>query len=350
MLARLIKMAEYGYLPDSLIRLGIRKLCKVRVGWAKSVGPDGVENHHQKWVDTLKQSPVALVPEKANEQHYEVPPKFFEYVLGSQLKYSSGYWPDGVTSLDQSEEKMLQLTCQRADLIDGQDILELGCGWGSLTCFMAKLFPNSHITAVSNSKDQKKFILERCLSSGITNVEIITADMNDFNINKVFDRVVSVEMFEHMRNYKILLGRINSFLKDEGKLFIHIFSHRDLVYPFEDKGEGDWMAREFFSGGIMPSHHLLLYFQEDLKIDSTWKLSGEHYQKTSLGWLKKIDLNKNKVLKIFKEVYGVENASRWLQRWRIFFMSCEVLFGFEKGTQWGVSHYLFIKRKKNKIK
>jgi|TARA_B110000438_G_scaffold12159_1_gene11896 cyclopropane-fatty-acyl-phospholipid synthase len=344
MLKRLIKMAEDGYLPDSLIRLGIKRLCKVRIDWAESVGPDAVEEHHQKWVDTLKQSPIALVPEKANEQHYEVPPKFFEYVLGSQLKYSSGFWPDGVTSLDQSEEKMLQLTCQRAELIDGQDILELGCGWGSLTCFMATLFPNSNITAVSNSKDQKKFILERCASSGITNVEIITADMNDFNINKVFDRVVSVEMFEHMRNYKTLLGRINSFLKDEGKLFIHIFSHRDLVYPFEDKGEGDWMAREFFSGGIMPSHHLLLYFQEDLKIESTWKLSGEHYQKTSLEWLKKIDQNKKKVLEIFKEVYGDENAWRWFQRWRIFFMSCEELFGFQNGTQWGVSHYRFIKR------
>ena len=344
MISILIRLAENGFLPDFFIRIGIKKLSKVRLDLVKNSLPDEIEKRHGEWVRDMKKSPIALVPEKANEQHYEVPPEFFEIVLGSNLKYSSGYWPDGVRSLDDSENAMLKLSCERAEIEDGQSILELGCGWGSLTCYMAKNFPKSQITAVSNSKDQKLFIENRCKKDEINNISVITADMNDFTIDSEYDRVVSIEMFEHMRNYKKLLKKVSSFLRENGKLFIHIFSHEFLVYPFENKNQGDWMAREFFSGGMMPSHKLLLYFQDNFTIDSTWRLSGTHYEKTSLAWLKNMDRNQTLILKIFEKTYGVENARLWFQRWRIFFMSCEKLFGYNSGREWGVSHYRFVKR------
>ena len=345
MLKKIIQLAEKGILPDRLIRLGINHLNKIRLKQAKVLGPEEVSKKHQEWVEKLTASPLALVPEKANEQHYEVPPKFFELVLGSNLKYSSGFWGDGIKTLDQSEELMLSLTCERAELENGQSILELGCGWGSLTCFMGKKFPDSKIVAVSNSNDQKIFIQQKCSELKLNNIEVIKADMNDFSINKTFDRVVSVEMFEHMRNYDLLLKRIHNWLNNDGKLFVHIFSHKELAYPFENKSDGDWMAREFFSGGQMPSHHLLLHFQNHMKIESLWRLDGTHYEKTSLAWLIKMDKNKSKILKIFSETYGNDNAKKWFQRWRIFFMSCEGLFGYNNGIEWGVSHYRFQKMK-----
>jgi len=343
MITTLIKLTEKGLVPDFFIRLGIRKLSKVRLDWANSVKPHEIAGRHQDWVEILKKSPIALVPEKANEQHYEVPPAFFKSCLGPHLKYSSGYWPMGVETLEDSEEAMLSLSCERAQIKNGDRILELGCGWGSLTCYMAKKFPKSQITAVSNSKDQKDFILQRCKEDNLENVQVITADMNDFDTEKKFNRVVSIEMFEHMRNYQKLLSRISNFLESEGTLFVHIFTHEYLAYPFEDQGDGDWMAREFFSGGMMPSHNLLLYFQDDLKINSVWRLSGTHYEKTSLAWLQKMDQNRREVLDLFADTYGKENAKIWFQRWRIFFMSCEQLFGYNRGREWGVSHYLFLK-------
>jgi len=343
MITLLIKLAEKGFLPDSLIRLGIKRLCSQRLLQATSFSDADMEKEHAAWIDVLKTSPIALVPEKANEQHYEVPPRLFELVLGKNLKYSSGFWPEGVSSLDQSESAMLELTAERAGLFDGQDILELGCGWGSLTLYMAAHFPKSKITAVSNSNDQRQFIEERCRQLKLENISVITADMNDFNAEGLFDRVVSIEMFEHMRNYEKLLGRVNAWLKKEGKLFVHIFSHQKVAYPFEDKDDADWMAREFFSGGQMPSHRLLMSFPEQMKIEKDWRVSGIHYEKTSLAWLQKMDKNKAEVIELFKKTYGEEDASLWFQRWRIFFMSCEVLFGYNHGSEWGVSHYLFEK-------
>ena len=343
MIKLLIKLAEKGLLPDAFIRLGISRLCGQRLVEAKAAGAKAMEEKHQEWINLLKESPVALVPEKANEQHYEVPPRLFELVLGSNLKYSSGYWPQGTSSLDQSEVKMLKLTSERAYLSDGQQILELGCGWGSLTFYMAQNFPNSKITAVSNSNDQRKFIEKKCEKLQLKNIEVITADMNDFTIDKEFDRVVSIEMFEHMRNYDELLRRVSGWLKKDGKLFVHIFSHEKIAYPFEDEGQGDWMAREFFSGGQMPSHKLLTCFSSRMKIEKDWRVDGTHYEKTSLAWLNKMDRNKAEVLDLFEKTYGKNEASIWLQRWRIFFMSCEVLFGFNNGSEWGVSHYLFEK-------
>ena len=343
MIKLLIKLAEKGLLPDFFIRLGIRRLCGKRLVDAKTSSVQVMEEKHQQWINTLKESPVALVPEKANEQHYEVPPRLFELVLGSNLKYSSGYWPQGTSSLDSSEVEMLKLSSKRASLSDGQEVLELGCGWGSLTFYIAQNFPNSKITAVSNSNVQRQFIEKKCEKLKIKNIKVITADMNDFSIDKRFDRVVSIEMFEHMRNYDELLKRVSGWLKKDGKLFVHIFSHKEIAYPFEDEDEGDWMAREFFSGGQMPSHKLLTCFTSRMKIEKDWRVEGTHYEKTSLAWLNKMDENKAEVLKLFEKTYGKNEASIWFQRWRIFFMSCEVLFGFNQGSEWGVSHYLFEK-------
>jgi len=343
MISKLIELAEKGIIPDFFIRQGIVRNCENRLNNENVSNTEKVSSKKQIWIEQMKESPIALVPEKANEQHYEVPPAFFEKVLGKHLKYSSGYWPDGVNSLDESEESMLELSFERAQLGDGDSILELGCGWGSLTCYMASKLPNSKITAVSNSKDQKEHILNRCKNQGLDNIEVITADMNDFETESKYDRVVSIEMFEHMRNYKKLLSKISSWLNDDGKLFIHIFTHQSVVYPFENQGEADWMAREFFSGGMMPSHDLLLHFQDDLIIDDVWSMSGTHYEKTSLAWVNKMDANKDSIMKIFLKTYG-DDAKLWFQRWRIFFMSCEKLFGYDNGSEWGVSHYRFSKR------
>ena len=343
MIKVLIKLAEKGLLPDLLIRFGIKRLCRQRLSEASTLGLEVLENSHQQWIDLLTESPVAIVPEKANEQHYEVPPRFFELVLGTNLKYSSGYWTKEVFSLDEAEHEMLKITCERAGLVDGQNILELGCGWGSLTCFMAQKFPNSKITAVSNSKDQRNFIQQKNDKLNLQNIKVVTADMNDFSTDEKFDQVISIEMFEHMRNYDELLKRIDSWLNQNGKLFVHIFSHKEIAYPFEDKGDSDWMAREFFSGGQMPSHRLLMSFPDRMKIEKDWRVSGTHYEQTSLAWLRKMDTNKIEVLELFKTTYGEKDASAWFQRWRIFFMSCEVLFDYNKGKEWGVSHYLFEK-------
>ena len=343
MISKLIELAEKGIIPDYFIRQGIIRNCENRLKNENVSNTEKVSLKKQNWIAQMKESPIALVPEKANEQHYEVPPAFFENVLGKHLKYSSGYWPDGVNSLDESEESMLELSFERAQLADGDSILELGCGWGSLTCYMASKLPNSKITAVSNSKDQKEHIQNRCKNQGLDNIEVITADMNDFETENKYDRVVSIEMFEHMRNYKKLLSKVSSWLNDDGKLFIHIFTHQSVVYPFENQGEADWMAREFFSGGMMPSHDLLLHFQDDLIIDDVWSMLGTHYEKTSLAWVNKMDANKDSIMKIFLKTYG-DDAKLWFQRWRIFFMSCEKLFGYNNGSEWGVSHYRFNKR------
>ena len=343
MIKKLIDLAEKGIMPDFLIRSGIRRMQKERLLWEKSRSVSEVEAHHQNWVNEMKGSSIAYVPEKANEQHYEVPPDFFVNALGKHLKYSSGYWPEGVTNLDDSEFAMLKLSAERAEITNGDSILELGCGWGSLTLYMAENYPKSQITAVSNSKDQRLFIEKKCQERGFENVKVITADMNVFTIDEKFDRIVSVEMFEHMRNYEQLLDKVSSWLQPGGKLFIHIFTHKTLVYPFTEDGEGDWMGRNFFSGGIMPSHQLLLYFQKKLNIEMSWRFNGSHYEKTSLAWLNKMDSNKNEIMSIFIETYGADNASVWFQRWRIFFMACEVLFGYDNGREWGVSHYRFVK-------
>jgi len=286
---------------------------------------------------------VAIETQKANEQHYEVPAAFFKYALGKRVKYSSAYWPTGVETLDGAEEAMLALTADRAELADGMEVLELGCGWGAFCLWAGETYPHMRVLAVSNSRRQREFIQNRCRERGIGNVEVLTGDMNEFDTKKRFDRIVSVEMFEHMRNWANLLAKTAWWLKPGGKFFLHIFTHNRFAYPFEVEGEHNWLGRYFFTGGIMPSDDLPLYFQDHLALDHHWTLNGRHYEKTAEAWLQNVDANHDAIVSVFKECYG-QDAALWLQRWRIFFMACAELWGFRKGREWLVSHYRFRKR------
>ncbi|MBB2151740.1 SAM-dependent methyltransferase [Pedobacter gandavensis] len=331
-------------LPDFILRIGIRKLIKQRLEDETVVDVEARQHRLNKLIAKLKTEPIAIHTEDANHQHYEVPTAFYQYCLGKHLKYSSGYWSPGVSSIDTAEQDMLELTCKRAELKDRQYILELGCGWGSLTLFMAKKYPESHITALSNSATQKAFIDQAAKERNLNNITVITEDINVFNTETQFDRVVSVEMFEHMRNYQLLMSKISSFLKADGRLFVHIFSHERLAYKFEVKDETDWMSKYFFTGGIMPSNHLLLYFNELLVVEKQWLVNGTNYAKTAEAWLKNMDAHKREIMPIFEETYGVDQALKWWVYWRLFYLSCAELFGYKAGNEWMVSHYLFKKK------
>ena len=334
-----------GLVPDFLVRRGIRRLLAQRLTEENLGSPEAQQAHLMSFLDTLRASPIAIHADAANEQHYEVPSQFFENVLGPKLKYSSAYFPPGVATLDEAEVAMLDLTAQRAQIADGDRILELGCGWGSLTLYMAARFPGSRITAVSNSRSQREFIMTRAAERGLSNVEVMTCDVTELQLppHTRFDRVVSVEMFEHMRNYRELLRRIAGWLTPDGTLFVHIFTHRAFAYPFEVRDDSDWMAKYFFTGGIMPSDDLLLYFQEHLRLQSHWRVDGRHYQKTAEAWLANMDKARARIAPIFAEAYGPEQVVRWWNYWRVFFMACAELWGYRQGSEWGVSHYLFRK-------
>jgi cyclopropane-fatty-acyl-phospholipid synthase len=304
----------------------------------------GQGSRYQRLVDELRTSRIALDTDTANEQHYELPAEFFQQVLGSHLKYSSGYWDRGATSLDEAEAQMLELYAQRGEISDGQRILDLGCGWGSFSLWAAGKFPNSQITAVSNSTGQRQFILAQAEARGLDNVSVITGDINQLELDDRFDRVDSIEMFEHMRNYALLMNRIESWLNPGGKLFVHIFCHQNLLYPYDSAGDGNWMGRYFFTSGLMPAADTLLYFQDDLRIEQRWQVSGTNYAKTAAAWLENLDSRHASVRALMADCYGEAQADTWTQRWRMFFMACEELFAYRQGQEWLVCHYRFGKR------
>ncbi len=340
----LLGMAERGHIPDALLRQGIRRLCAQRLREEEAGGLDSQAARYAVRIDMLRHSPVAIHTVDANAQHYELPPAFFELCLGRRLKYSSCYYPRGDESLDQAEEAMLALYDVRAELADGQSILELGCGWGSLTLWMAERYPNARITAVSNSHHQREHIEAQCLSRGVRNVRVVTCDVNRLELDaRQFDRCVSIEMFEHMRNYEVLLQRIASWLKPGGKLFVHIFAHKTAMYPFETGGDDNWMGRHFFTGGLMPAADTLLWFQSDLGIEQRWHIDGTHYRCTANHWLANQDAHRGQVLAVLREAYGAKSATLWFQRWRMFWMSCAELFGYAEGQEWLVAHYRFVR-------
>jgi cyclopropane-fatty-acyl-phospholipid synthase len=333
--------SERGLVPDSVIRAGIRRLCRQRL---KDISADDIEASARlmdQFVSQMNHSGIAPIPEVANEQHYEVPPEFFSLVLGQHAKYSCGYWGEGIDGLDQSEAAALRISCERAGIEDGMSVLDLGCGWGSLSLWIAEHFPRSHVTSISNSKPQGEYIRSLASSRGLSNINVVTADMNHFDAEQKYDRIVSVEMFEHMRNYRELFSRLSRWLKPDGMFFMHIFCHRNTPYEFLDEGPSDWMGRHFFSGGIMPSDDLPLRFQEHLRLLRRDRWNGKHYQKTANAWLANMDRRKVQVLPVIAATYGKENAERWFQRWRIFFMACAELFAYDNGRQWYVAHYLF---------
>lgn len=335
-------LLERDLLPDWLVRTGIRRLLAQRI--REESGRGEADTRLDAYVEDLKRRPVAEETRAANEEHYEVPTPFFERCLGRRLKYSACYFPTGRESLDEAEEAMLSLYVERAGLADGQEVLELGCGWGSLSLFLAERFPCSRITAVSNSRTQREHIQTQARMRALSNIRVITCDMNAFDIEGGrFDRVVSIEMFEHMKNYQVLMERVSRWLKPGGFLFVHIFTHRSLAYHFVARNASDWMARYFFTGGQMPSHGLLMRFQEHLSLVSDWRISGTHYQRTAEAWLRKMDSHKAEIMPLFRDTYGAHHALKWWSYWRVFFMSCAELWGYRGGEEWLVSHYLFKK-------
>ena len=333
--------SERGLVPDRLLRVGIRRLCTDRLRSERAGGMDAQASRFSHRIEELKRSPIAVHTDDANTQHYELPSNFFKLCLGPRLKYSACYYPAGTESLAEAEIAMLELYGERAELRDGQHILELGCGWGSLTLWMAEKYPNSRITAVSNSHSQRAHIEGQCRDRGLANVRVITQDVNVLALERAqFDRCVSVEMFEHMRNYEALLRRIGGWLRPGGKLFVHIFAHRTYMYPFEVEGEDNWLGRHFFTGGLMPASDTLLWFQNDLRIEQRWHMDGTHYQRTANHWLAEQDRQHEAVGKVLEKAYGA-SAPLWSQRWRMFWMACAELFGYAEGQEWLVAHYRF---------
>lgn len=335
-----ITAAEYGWLPDWAVRAGIRSLLRERLRTLRlNIGEDA-DRQRSRHLAAMRAGPIAPVPAAANAQHYEVPAQFFERVLGPRLKYSCGWWPVGVSTLAEAEESMLRLTSDRAGVTDGMRLLDLGCGWGSWSLWVAETVPNVEVVAVSNSAGQRQYIEREAARRGLQNLTVVTADMNSFEPDGTFDRVVSIEMFEHMRNYGRLLSRIRSWLRPHGRLFVHIFCHRRYPYFFEDAASGDWMARHFFTGGMMPSQDLLSGVQGDLEVESQWRVSGREYQRTAEAWLQNLDRHRPEIERLLEAAGAAVSGRVAAGRWRLFFLACAELFGSDGGQEWFVTHSL----------
>ncbi len=332
-----IDLAERRIIPDPLVRAGMRLVLGQRLRLERTLDDQDARRKLQAFVDQMRAEPIAVATDAANRQHYELPAEFFERVLGPFLKYSSCLWPDGVDDLAQAEERMLALSCERAGVADGMDVLDLGCGWGSMSLWIATRFPSCRVLAVSNSRTQAEFIRRRCVELALDRVEVITADMNDFSTRRRFDRVVSVEMFEHMLNWESLFNRVASWLGPEGAFFLHVFCHRRYAYRYTDSGASDWMARHFFTGGIMPSEVLPLSYDADLEVERQWRVNGLHYSRTLEAWLAAMDADRGRLMPVFVATYG-DDAGRWFSRWRMFFMACSELFRYHGGNEWFVAH------------
>ncbi len=341
--AAALHWVEQGRVPDRVVRVGIQRLLKARLADLHDGDAAASAALGEAFVAAMRVAPIAPLPEKANEQHYELPPAFFAAVLGPHRKYSSCFWPDDDATLEQAEAAALDATCERAGLVDGQRVLELGCGWGSLTLLIAARYPSSRVTAISNSHSQRGFIEQEAARRGLANVEVLTRDMNDFDTPARFDRVVSVEMFEHLRNWPRAFANVARWLAPQGRFFMHVFAHRGAPYPFVERDASDWMSRHFFSGGLMPSDDLAARFQDDLRLVERWRWDGTHYQRTAEAWLSNMDRQRAALMPLFATIYGAE-ADVWWMRWRLFFMSVAELFGHAGGQQWWVLHSLFERR------
>lgn len=339
-----VRGMEKGLVPDPLIRLGIRNLLKQRLKAMREQEDKSNGAFIKTHADLLRQSPLAIMTAQANEQHYEVPTEFYELCLGKHKKYSSCYWEDDMSELEEAEQKALDISIARAEITDGMRILELGCGWGALSLELARRFPKSPVTVVSNSATQRQFIETQAYKRGYHNLQVLTRDLGkeenyDFGPEK-FDRVMSIEMMEHIRNYEKFFSLIAQAMNPDGKMFVHIFTHKTTPYFFETEGEDNWMGKYFFSGGQMPARDLFEHFNQHLKIEQKWDWNGVHYQKTLEAWLQKMDQNEEKVRLLFKNAYGKDQVEIWVNRWRVFYMACSELFGFNKGQEWAVTHYL----------
>lgn len=336
----ILDWTERGLVPDLIVRAGIRRLLRERLRALQVDDPEASAHISERFIASMDEAHIAPLPDKANEQHYELPAEWFALLLGPNRKYSSCFWPAGVATLAEAEQAALHSTCSRAGVADGQRILELGCGWGSLTLWMARLYPAAHITAVSNSHSQRQYIESQLTAEGLGNVQVVTADINELALTGQFDRVISVEMFEHMRNWRRLFMQVYDWLLPSGRFFLHTFVHRSVPYAFEVHDASDWMSRYFFSGGMMPTEELAVRLQGRLQLLQRWRWSGRHYQRTAEAWLANLDARQKDALPMLRSVYGATTASTWLQRWRMFLMACAELFGYDQGREWWVSHSL----------
>jgi cyclopropane-fatty-acyl-phospholipid synthase len=333
----LLSIAELGLIPDVFIKTAVRFITK------KRLNESGIHENKLNVIKSISEGGIAEKTDDANEQHYEVPPEFFKYALGKNLKYSCSFF-DKTESLDEAEKSMLELYIERADIQEGHDILDLGCGWGSFSLYVAEKYPSVSITAVSNSIDQIAFIQNEAKRRGLFNIKASKMDVNNLDLDNKFDRIVSIEMFEHLRNYKLILNSLNSLLKPDGRLFVHIFCHKELTYFYEIKNNYDWITKYFFEGGIMPSQDIFKYFDDKLEVINQWDVNGNHYAKTCKAWLNNHYKNKDKILDIFDKHY--DKPKIWFNRWRIFFLSCEAFFAINNGKEYFVSHYLLKKSNK----